>query len=298
MQFSTLKYFNEVVRTGSIRIAAERLNVAPSGISRQIRNLEEEFGVPLFERHSRGVILTSAGEAYARYAREAMLDQERIHSEIDELKGLRRGYVRIASVEGIVADGLTNAIASFRALFAGVTFTLEIIGTDDVVRTVENGDADIGITFTANLSVNVHCPFHVRDPLHVVASPRHPFAKQKRISLIETMSEPLAIPRKNFGIRTLLDTRCRSARISMRPALETNSIEALRGFARSNSGITFLTKLSVKRELEAGQLVAIPLSDRELQQANIEVCVLKDRTLPAATERFLNHLRRTLPQTR
>ena len=68
MTVSPLRYFDEVTRQGSIRIAAERLHVAPSAISRHIRNLEDEIGMPLFERHARGVILTAAGEIYTDYA--------------------------------------------------------------------------------------------------------------------------------------------------------------------------------------------------------------------------------------
>lgn len=290
MALAQLRYFDEVVRAGSIRIAAERLHVAPSAISRQIRNIEEEVGLPLFERHARGVVLTSAGEIYARYARAALLDQERIHSEIDDLKGLRRGHIRLCSVEGVVADGLTRAIATFRKRFSGVTFHLTITGTEHVISAVRDGDADIGIAFTSNPDPGVSYAARFRDPLFAVMSPRHPLAHTRRLSLSEAAAHPIAIPEKSFGIRTLLDARCRSARIVLRPTLITNSIEALRGFARAGNGITFLPRMTVRREIEFGLLTAVPLSDRELQHATVDVCVLSGRKLPAAVLEFLNHL--------
>lgn len=298
MSLTPLRYFDEVFRTGSIRVAAERLNVAPSAISRQIRNLESEFGLPLFERHARGVVPTSAGELYARYAREALLNEERIGSEMDDLKGLRRGHVRICSVEGVVANSLTYALATFRKKFSGVSLSLMITGTEAVVASVRSGEADIGIAFTSSPEPDVHCTLRLRDPLFAIMAVDYPLAKQKRLSLNDTLSYPVAVPQKNFGIRTLLDTRCRTAQLTMRPTLETNSIEALRGFARSGSGITFLPRLSVRREIEAGQVVAIPLTDRDLQQATVDVCVLKGRTLPTAAEGFLNHLQAVLPTHR
>lgn len=298
MSLTPLRYFNEVVRAGSIRVAAERLHVAPSAISRQMRNLEEELGLPLFERHARGVVPTSAGELYAQYAREALRDQERISSEIDDLKGLRRGHVRICSVEGVVANGLTLAIATFRKRFSGVTISLDITGTGSVVTSVRNGEVDIGIAFTSDPDPDVQRALRLKDPLFAIMSPDHPAARHRRMSLRDTLDHPIAIPRKQFGIRTLLETRCRTAQLTMKPTLETNSIEALRGFARSGCGITYLPRLSVKREIEAGQIVAIPMTDRDLQQATVDVCILKGRTLPTAAAGFLHHLQAILPTQR
>lgn len=295
MSLTPMRYFNEVVRTGSIREAADRLHVAPSAISRQMRNLEIELGVPLFERHARGVVPTSAGELYARYAREALLDQERIYSEIDDLKGLRRGHVRVCSVEGVVANGLTHAVATFRKRFSGVSIGLDITGTESVIAAVRNGDADIGIAFTSSPDPGIRRTLRLRDPLFAIMATDYPPAQERKLSLADTLAYPIAIPRKHFGIRALLDTRCRTAQLTLKPTLETNSIEALRGFARSGCGITYLPRLSVKRELEAGQVVAVPMTDRDLQQATIDVCVLKDRTLPAAAQGFLRHLEATLP---
>lgn len=298
MSLASLRYFNEVVRTGSIREAAERLHVAPSAISRQMRNLEMELGLPLFERHARGVVPTSAGELYAQYAREALLDQERISSEIDDLKGLRRGHVRVCSVEGVVANGLTNAVATFRERFSGVSISLDITGTESVIAAVRNGEVDIGVAFTSSPDPDVLQTLRLKDPLFAIMSAGYPASKHRRLSLSDTLAYPIAIPRKQFGIRTLLETRCRTAQLTMKPTLETNSIEALRGFARLGCGITYLPRLSVKREIEAGQVVAIPLTDRDLQQATVDVCVLKGRTLPAAAKGFLNHLHATLPTQR
>ena len=298
MASAQLRYFDEVVRAGSIRIAAERLHVAPSAVSRQIRNIEEELGMPLFERHARGVVLTSAGEIYARYARAALLDDERIHAEIDDLKGLRRGHIRICSVEGVVADGLTQAIATFRQRFSGVTFHLAITGTQHVMTAVADGDTDIGIAFTSSPEPGITYAARFRDPLFAVVAPRHPLARARKLSLSEALAHPVAVPEKSFGIRTLIDARCRSARLTLRPTMVTNSIEALRGFARAGNGVTFLPRMTVKREIDFGLVTVVPLIDREMQQASVDVCVLEGRKLPTAVVEFLNHLEKVFENAR
>src|SRR5487761_2048290 len=103
MQFSALRYFTETLRLGSIRRASEVLHVTPSAISRQIALLEQNFGAPLFERHALGMRLTAAGEVFARQAHSTLRDFDRLRSDLDDLQNLRRGVVRISSMEGAVS---------------------------------------------------------------------------------------------------------------------------------------------------------------------------------------------------
>ena len=93
MQIRALIYFDELVRTNSMRQAAENLNVAPTAISRQIENLEHHFGTQLVERSARGVTLTAAGELLAARAGRTLRELEHVHQLIEDLKGLQRGRV-------------------------------------------------------------------------------------------------------------------------------------------------------------------------------------------------------------
>ena len=118
----SLRYFAAVARHGSIREAAEELHVAQSALSRQIQKLEQDFGVPLFQRHARGVELTSAGEIFLRHARSSLRQTERVRSELDALKGLRRGTINLQAIESLVPGVLPQAILRFSARHPGITF--------------------------------------------------------------------------------------------------------------------------------------------------------------------------------
>ncbi len=131
-----LRYFAAVARHRSIREAAEELHIAQSALSRQIHKLEEDFGVPLFHRHARGVELTSAGEIFLRHARSSLRQIERVRSELDALKGLRRGTVTIQSIESLVQHLLPRAIARFSERHPGISFDVTIDGSDHVVAAV------------------------------------------------------------------------------------------------------------------------------------------------------------------
>ena len=109
-----LRYVDEVARAGSIRKAADVLHVTASAVNRRIMDLEEELGAPLFERRPRGVRLTAAGELFVRYIREQTGDVERMKSQIEDLKGLRRGTVRIACSQALALDFLPREIAAYR----------------------------------------------------------------------------------------------------------------------------------------------------------------------------------------
>ena len=293
MPMTHLRYFDEVVRTGSIRLAAERLRIAPSAISRQIRNIELDLGAPLLERHARGVVPTSAGEIYASYARSVLIERDRIRMEIDDLKGLRRGHVRICTAEGIVEELMGN-IAEFRLGHPGVTFEVVVVGSEQILSIVRSGDADIGIAYTASVEAGILFAARRRAPLFAVMTKAHPLAKARRLSLVATMAHPIAIPDKTFGVRRLLDAQCRTGRLILRPVLEASSIDALRAFARAGGGITYLPLVTVRRDLELDMMVAVPMTDRPLGKGTLDFCVVENRKLPSAATAFLAHLQRAL----
>lgn len=289
--FNPLRYFLEVAHSGSIRVAAERLNIAPSAISRYIHNIEQELGTPLFERSARGVKLTNAGALYLQHARTVFMDRERVRLEIDELKGLRRGHIRISTIDGIVAGPLSDAVSSFRQFHPAVTVQLMSTGTETVTKAVREGDADIGIAYHPAPAMGVSIAMRIVDPLFLIVAPTHVLADRKIVDFADALEFPLALPEATFGIRKLINAFCQSERIVLKPHLETNSIEALRGFARSGAGVSMLHYLSISREVELGFVRAIPFRNAALQQSWVEICTQEGRQLPAILERFIDHLR-------
>src|SRR4051794_5342869 len=97
LQETAVRYFLEVVKTGSVKEAALKLNVAPSAVSRQVARLESELDTLLFERRSRGMVVNAAGELLAAHAKRTWQDIERVTGDISALRGLRSGRVRVVS---------------------------------------------------------------------------------------------------------------------------------------------------------------------------------------------------------
>src|SRR5580704_13907368 len=125
-----LSHVVEIARTGSIRKAAEQLNLTPSAMNRRIQDLETEIGTPLFERRPRGVKLTTAGEMFVRYARSQIADAERMKSQVEDLRGLRRGPIQIACSQALALDFLAMRIADFQEQHPKVTFDCKVMDHD------------------------------------------------------------------------------------------------------------------------------------------------------------------------
>ena len=290
----SLRYFASVVQHGSIRAAAGELGVAQSAISRQVQALERELGAPLLERRPRGVALTQAGELLFAYARQTTFRAERLRSEIDALQGLRRGHVRVHAIEAMVPHLLPRAIDAFLAQFPGITFEVEIAGTDQVQAAVREGRAEIGVGFCPEPAEEVRPVFRAREPLFAIVAPDHPLAPRRQISVRELASWPVAVPTRMTGSRNLFDGACRQGRVEVRPALETNSVELLHRFALVGHGVAVLTRLTCIESLRAHQLVALRFQEPEMSSGTIDVITLAGRRLPVAAERFLVPLRRVL----
>ncbi len=295
---TALRYFHEVARFGSIRLASERLNVASSAISRQIAKLESEVGEPLFERQPHGMTLTAAGRIYHDYVRDTFLGLRRVHSEIGRLRGLKSGHVRLATIEGLVASFLSLAISDFRKSHPGVSFDVVITSADEVVGRLGAGASDIGLAFNAPARDGIAYRQRIPDPVAAVMAPDFPLASRRRLRLADVLSVPTAVPVRSFGIRNLLDQACRDERLPLSPALETNSIEALRAFARNGDGVAFLHQFAIERELHEGLVVSRDIEAPALKTGTIDVCVLSEKLLPVAAQEFAGFLQQRMPAIR
>lgn len=290
IESSSIRYFREVYRLKSIRHASEVLNVAPSAISRQIVQLERMVGTPLFERQSRGVAPTEAAEILARFCRDFQSDVERVRIEIDSLRGLQRGHIRIVTNEGLISYLLNRTIGSLRHKYPGITIDLITAGTDAATTMVYDGEADVALVYNAIPDKRLTTIVELPDPLCVVVAPDHPLAKSRSLELREVLEHSVGIPEKHFGIRRLLDAAVTAEKLQFTAALVSNSIEALKGFAQFGGGATFLPKLPTRRELDRRVLISIPILEDTFQKSAHHVCVQTNRRLPAAVQAFIQEL--------
>ena len=291
---ASLRYFGAVVQHGSIRAAADALHIAQSAVSRQLQSLEQELDVQLIERRARGIVPTPAGELLYRYWRDASFHVERLRSEIDALQGLRRGNVRIATVESLMTGLLPDAIANFRAQHPGITFEVMMSGSDGVAQAVRSGEAEMGFGLDLGSSPEFNVVYRVREPILAVMSPKHALATARTLSLSRLAGWPVALSMRRNGIRQLVEAAATAAGVTIEPALVTNSVELQHRFARTGQGIAFLPRLPCVQSIKSGLLAAVQISDPVLNSATFDIITLGARKLPLAAEEFISIARQEL----
>ena len=297
LQDSALRYFLEVVRSGSIREASQRLNVAGSAISRAIAQLEDLFGVQLFERHARGMIPSAAGEVLAVHAIKLAHDSERVVYDIQALQGMQRGRVRIAATEGFAMEFMPRLISDFVQRHPGIQYHLGVHPPAECTRRILHGDADIGITMSRTPENGIQVEHTQPSPILAVMRPSHPLTRFKQISLSQLLAYPIALPEPDTTVRQLFDIVCSRQRLNFEPTLTSNYISSLHGFLRHHEdGVTIAGEISVRYQVQRGEVVCVGLRDRGLDLRNIEVQTLTGRTQSSATQAFLKFLKERLSE--
>lgn len=284
-----LRYFLEVVHTGSIADASARLNVAASAISRQIAKIEADLGVDLFERRPRGMVPSPAGELLAAHARRAFMEDEAVVSALKRLRGLATGTVRVAGTEGFGLGLIPTAIESFRRVYPGIHFQVSVVSPSEVTRMVREGLVDIGATFSFAPEAGVHVFGHGRAPIQAVMACDHHLATRAAVTFTELAGEAMALPEKNTTARQLFDIGCGLAGVTIEPVLVSNYIGALWAFAESGGGITIAGALTVHSRSGA-RAVSVPIDGPAVDQRRYEIQTMPGRRLPDAVEAFAAHL--------
>ncbi|WP_142058136.1 LysR family transcriptional regulator [Pseudonocardia kunmingensis] len=285
-----MRYFLAVAQAGSIAEASSELHVAASAISRQIARLEHEIGVPLFERHPRGMVLSDAGVRLAAFVRRNVADLEQVVGEIRRSGGGHRTRIRVASAEGFAWDLLPEAIASFHRAHAGVAFGLHVTSSAAATEAVRDATADLAVTFSLTPARDVRVEYSQREYMHAIVNATHPVASRPAVSLAELRPYALAIVDDSTTVRQLFDICCSAGGLTFDPVLETDYSGALYTFAKLADAVTLAGRLPARRRLAAEGLVAVPVSDREMHRRYLQIQSTAGRTLPPVVQEFVAHL--------
>jgi DNA-binding transcriptional LysR family regulator len=276
---TALRYFQAAATLKSIRRAAESLHISASAMSRQITLLESTLQVSLFERLPRGLRLTSAGEILLLHVDESFRGLQRGFEAIDELKNLRRGHVRVALAESAMRGLLSSALKTFWAKHPNVELSLQVVGTFDVMRLLEKGEADLGLAFNVPANTNLPVVGSAKLQLGAVMSPRHRLASQRSLRLHDLVGVPVILSDSSLMLHSALREARDALPLSVRAV--TNSITAMSLLAASENGVALKTIVGVNEQIRRGELHFVPVVDRRLPQQRLAVVTRRALPLPA-----------------
>jgi DNA-binding transcriptional LysR family regulator len=293
-----LTHVVEVARTGSIRRAAERLNLTPSAMNRRIQDLELEVGTPLFERRPRGVKLTTAGEMFVRYARSQIADAERMKSQVEDLRGLRRGPVLIACSQALAHDFLASRIAIFGKAHPKVVFDLKVMDHERALAALAAYDVDLALIYRPTMVPSLRVIASIPQRLVAIVRSDHPLAAKKAVRLSDCAPYPAALPDKTLSGRQILDEVTTRRDLRFNTLAESNSFEMLRALVFRCNMISFQIEIGAPSGALGKGLVGRPVDTRDVPAADLVLCQLRGRNLPVAAATFAELLVRSLNEVR
>ncbi|MEP3280521.1 MAG: LysR family transcriptional regulator [Stappiaceae bacterium] len=292
-----MRYFAAVAQAGSIRGASRELNIASSAVNRQILWLEEALGTPLFDRTGRGLRLTQAGEILLAHVKKTMGDFEATISNLDALRGLRRGRVRIATVESVADQVLPRIVSTFIANYPGIHLSVDRSGSTAVAELVEAGEADIGFTFEPPVKKSIAIQLTRDLPIGAVLRPTHPLAAEKDVSLAQCLEYTIALPAHGLSLRERIDAALISGPELRVSYVETNALSFMKALVEGSDTIGFMTEIGLKAEISQKSLVFRELTDEPLKRDRFAVITANNRNLALAPGIFFDHAMEELSNT-
>lgn len=276
-------------RAGSIRKAAEDMNITASALNRRIQAFESEFGCEIFERLPRGMRLSAAGEALVHHIRMQKIDLLRLHGLVADLSGVRRGHVKIACSQALIPYFLPKQISIYHADFPGVTFAAKVRDRIQAESDLATFESDIALVFEPVHMVDFEVLRRIRQPVVAVMSRTHPLASRTALRLQECMEYDLVLPTAQFGVRMLLDNAAHRVGQQLTPSVETDSFEMIRHFVTHGQSIGFQIPVGLDQQAQP-DLACIELAKKDVAGGELFLGHLKGRALPVAALKFANQL--------
>jgi len=296
VNLNQLRVFCEVVERRGFTRAAEALYLTQPAVSRQVRDLERHFGVELFEQIGKKIFPTEAGNTLYNYAKQLFQTLNDLESEIDQLKGLKKGHLRIAASPTAGTYLLPPLLGHFKRKYPGVEITLEIHNSQQVLQKLrEYQQIDLGVTERLAEEEALYSEPFDTDELVVIVSTDHPMADRDVLQPTDLQGERFILREPGSGTRALVDEELARLNLRVRPVMELGSTAAVKQAVAAGLGISIVSSRSIKLEINAGLLRMLRCPGMRLTR-EISFVHHKDRRLSRAASAFLQILRKAYPE--
>ncbi|MBS3936748.1 MAG: LysR family transcriptional regulator [Sulfuritalea sp.] len=254
-----LKVFESVARHLSFSRAAEELHLTQPAVSMQVKQLEEQAGLPLTEMIGKKVYLTEAGEEVARHARLLAQQLREAGEALDAIKGVRGGRLSV----GVISTAkyfAPHLLAEFRRRQPGIELRLGVHNRETVVRKLAENEVDLAIMGQPPLEFPTVAEAFADHPLVIIGAPDHPLAQRKKVAPSLLNEETFIIREPGSGTRAAMERYFSDARIAPRQSMELVSDEAIKQAVMAGLGLAFISAHAVSLECEVGRLAILPVT--------------------------------------
>ncbi|WP_018131442.1 LysR family transcriptional regulator [Effusibacillus pohliae] len=291
MELRQLNTFKVVAEAKGFTRAAELLGYAQSSVTAQIRALEEELGMPLFDRLGKKVVLTDAGRRLLPYAQE-MLKLQAAVKELLQAGEVPAGTITVGAVESLAAYRLPSVLQEYKRLYPQVKIILKPGVCWEMRNQVRNGELDLAFTLDAETDApDLISELLVRERMALIGPPDHHLVGKKRIELIDLAAETLLYTEPGCSYRAQFEQYLLGHGIVQANHLEFWNIEAIKNCVMCGIGIALLPMITVSSEL-AAQKIALLAWDEAAVQVATQIVYHKAKWLSPALWEFLRIVRK------
>jgi DNA-binding transcriptional LysR family regulator len=292
----TLGYILAIAKAGSIRKAAEGVNLTPSALNRQIQDFEHELGTEIFERLPGGVRPNAAGELILRHIRDQLSDFERVRSQIADLSGMRRGHVSLACSQAFAYHFMPDEIARYRTHFPMVSFEVRISDHREAIAALNAHEVDLALVLQPPAVPSFQVLLTCAQPLCTMMAIGHPLAGTAPVRLRECLRYRLILPDRTTAGRYLFDVAVHRAGLEADVAVTSNSFEFVRSYLQREPlvGFQVMSGLPPLEERERWGLVFRQVDTRDAPTATLAFGQLRGRSLPVASAKFAEQVLKSL----
>jgi DNA-binding transcriptional LysR family regulator len=286
MEIRQLKTFQTVAQLLSFNRAAQVLNYAQSTVSVQIKLLEQELGVSLFERLGKRIVLTPEGQKLIRYARK-MVDMEQETLTEMSRKEEPHGSISVRIPQTLSTYRLPDILQQFKARYPKVGFNVSTCASYTLEQELKAGIIDVAFLLADAINAqDLQSEVLAIEPLILIADPAHPLAAKPKVTTKDLEGESILLPKHDCGYKMQFETMLSERQIKS-TITELNSIEAVKQCVIRGIGITIIPQIAVATEIAQNQLTPLAWTDDTIESAVLMIHH-KDKWISPVLKTFMD----------
>ena len=286
INLNQLRIFQAVADARSFTRAADVVHLTQPGISKHIKQMEEYYGIRLFDRLGKKVALTQAGEILSEATHEIMASVTAAEQRIEELKGLRGGKLILGASFALGIYILPGILAAFRKQYPAVEVTVDISLSAKIMAKVLANKLDLGLVSPEAHDPRLFSRQFMTDELIAIAPSNHRWANKSRIRPQELLGEPFIVEARGAGTRTVVEERLKEKGIVLRNVVDFGNMEGVKKAVEAGLGVSIQAQSVFQREISAGSLTGVSLAGMDAKLGRFYIC-RKDKHLSNPAQAFL-----------
>jgi LysR family cyn operon transcriptional activator len=284
MEIRQLEYFMTTCEELHFTRAADKLGITQPTLSHQIKAIEDELGIRLFDRIGKKIMISEAGMILYQHCHRALGSLASARDQIKELQKIERGTLSIGALPGELNELASSLLIDFHRSYPNIR--IKLIANDDVVERVLKNELDLAISILPVEHDKLAFKPLYRETFFFVTTVNHPLASYPQINFEELVTTPIVMFPETHRCRQLIDLTCQDAGLELKPFIETTTIDSLFNLVRSGTGATILSKTLIEM-YQHKDLIIIPIVNPKLCR-EVGIVYHKDKYLGQAASGFID----------